>query len=362
MHDFNCIPLNQTYLVDTILIKKIDYHLKRQKGEVWTEQYKSLEVYKRMTNKIKIGISRCLLGQAVRFDGGHKKDNYITQLLAQYFILEGTCPEVESGLSIPRPTIRLVGDALNPTLVEVLKPEIDHTDRLTNFSVKKVSEFEELSGFILKSKSPTCGMERVKIYQKTPKPPLLGQGLFAKALISRYPLMPIEEEGRLNDYGLRENFIERIFVYHRWRALIHNGVTAKALLDFHSTHKLTLLAHHQSTYRELGKKLADLKNTDVSDFTLSYIHQFMSAMKKIATRKNHTNVLMHIQGYFKNLIDPGDKEELRETIENYRLGLLPLIVPLTLLKHHLRKYPDNYLLSQHYLFPYPEEMMLRNHL
>jgi uncharacterized protein YbgA (DUF1722 family)/uncharacterized protein YbbK (DUF523 family) len=315
-----------------------------------------------MTNKIKIGISRCLLGQAVRFDGGHKKDNYVTQLLANYFALEGTCPEVESGLPIPRPTIRLVGDANSPTLVEVLKPEIDHTDRLTDFSAGKVKELDHLSGFILKSKSPTCGMERVKVYQEAPKQPLLGQGLFARALLSRYPLMPVEEEGRLNDYGLRENFIERIFVYHRWRTLICEGVTAKALLALHSAHKLTLLAHNQATYRELGKELADLKNTNMNDFASSYICRFMDAMKKIATRKNHTNVLMHIQGYFKDFIDAGDKEDLRETIESYRLGLLPLIVPLTLLKHHLRKFPDDYLLKQHYLFPYPEEMMLRNHI
>ena len=315
-----------------------------------------------MNNKIKLGISRCLLGQGVRFDGGHKKDAYVMQLLANYFSLEGVCPEVESGLPIPRPTIRLIGDPQSPKLVEVLKPEIEHTERLTTFSENKVKELDGLSGFILKSKSPTCGMERVKIYQETPKPPLQGRGLFAKALITRYPLMPIEEEGRLNDYGLRENFIERIFVYYRWQSLLKEGLTAKSLLAFHSTHKLTLLAHHQATYRELGKELADLKNIDMEVLAMSYIPRFMSAMKTVATRKNHTNVLMHVQGYFKEHIDADDKEELTQTIENYRLGLLPLIVPLTLLKHHLRKYPAPYLLEQHYLFPYPEEMMLRNHI
>lgn len=311
---------------------------------------------------ISLGISRCLLGQGVRFDGGHKKDPYIMQLLANYFSLEGICPEVESGLPIPRPTIRLVGDPVKPSLVEVLNPDNDHTERLTLFSEQKVKTLDRLSGFILKRKSPTCGMERVKVYQTAPKPPLLGQGIFAQALMTHYPLMPIEEEGRLHDYGLRENFIERIFVYFRWQSLIKEGITAKSLLNFHSRHKLTLLAHHQATYRQLGKELADLKNVDLDAFAHAYISTFMAAMKQVATRQNHTNVLMHIQGYFKTLIDAEDKEELRETIDNYRLGLLPLIVPLTLLKHHLRKFPDNYLLEQHYLFPYPQEMMLRNHI
>ena len=312
--------------------------------------------------KIKIGISRCLLGQGVRFDGGHKNNSYATGVLSEHFSLMGICPEVESGMSIPRPTIHLRGDPEKPRLVEVLKPLNDHTIQLVTFSKDKVKELNTLSGFILKSKSPTCGMERVKVYQETPKQPLMGVGVFAKELIKQYPLLPIEEEGRLNDHKIRENFIERIFVYHRWNVLQAKGLTPKSLLNFHTEHKLTLLAHHQSTYRELGKELANLKNIEFDSFSREYINQFMAAMKNKASRKTHTNVLMHIQGYFKNLIDADDKAELKESIEQYLNGLLPLVVPITLLKHHLRKHREPYLLNQRYLFPYPEELMLRNHI
>lgn len=315
-----------------------------------------------MNNKIKLGISRCLLGQKVRFDGGHKKFSYATELLETFFELKGICPEVESGMNIPRPTIRLVGEANSPKLVEVLKPENDHTDKMKKFSSEAVKQFSDYSGFILKSKSPSCGMERVKVYQEAPQQPLMGVGIFAKILLDAFPLMPIEEEGRLNDPTLRENFIERIFVYHRWQSTVSKDPSPKSLLDFHTEHKLTLLAHHQGTYRELGRLLADLKSVDIKDFVKTYIEQFMAAMKKTASRQTHTNVLMHIQGYFKDVIDADDKAELTQSIDRYRLGQLPLIVPITLLKHHLLKHPDEYLQKQRYLFPYPEELMLRNHI
>lgn len=312
--------------------------------------------------KIKIGISRCLLGQAVRFDGSHQKNSYATGILSDYFELQGICPEVESGMSIPRPTIHLRGSQDKPILVEVMKPENDHTEQMETFSKNKVKQLGNLSGFILKSKSPTCGMERVKIYQETPKQPLMGVGLFAKELMAHYPLLPVEEEGRLNDNTLRENFIERIFVYHRWNKIVANQLTAKSLLNFHTEHKLTLLAHHQQTYRELGKEMADLKGKDINKFSKGYITKFMRGMKHKANRKSHTNVLMHIQGYFKDVIDGDDKAELKDSIERYLNGQLPLIVPITLLKHHLRRHQDPYLLNQRYLFPYPEELMLRNHI
>lgn len=316
-----------------------------------------------MTEKdITIGISRCLLGQGVRFDGGHKKNNYATNILSNYFELKAICPEVESGMTIPRPTIHLRGSQDKPILVEVMKPENDHTEQMETFSKNKVKQLDNLSGFILKSKSPTCGMERVKIYQETPKQPLMGVGLFAKELMAHYPLLPVEEEGRLNDNTLRENFIERIFVYHRWNKIVTNQLTAKSLLNFHTEHKLTLLAHHQQTYRDLGKELADLKGKDIIAFSKDYITKFMKGMKNKANRKSHTNVLMHIQGYFKNVIDGDDKAELKDSIERYLNGQLPLIVPITLLKHHLRRHQDPYLLNQRYLFPYPEELMLRNHI
>lgn len=315
-----------------------------------------------MDKKIKIGISRCLMGQKVRFDGGHKKYHYATELLSQFFDIETICPEVESGLPIPRPTIHLRGNPDSPSLVEVLNPEKDHTARLVTFSEQKVKSLSKLSGFILKNKSPSCGMSRVKIYQQKPAQPKMGVGLFAKALIEAYPLLPIEEEGRLNDPTLRENFIERVFVYHRWQSTVLKEKTPKSLLAFHTEHKLTLLAHNQQIYRELGGKLANLKEVDMDIFLDEYFSKFMTAMTQRADRKTHTNVLMHIQGYFKQIIDADDKAELKEAIERYRLGQLPLIVPITLLKHHLLKNPNTYLEEQRYLFPYPEELMLRNHI
>lgn len=315
-----------------------------------------------MNKKINIGISRCLLGHKVRFDSGHKKYPYATELLSDFFNLVGVCPEVESGLGIPRPTIHLRGQPEAPRVVEVMNPENDHTDRLLKYSKEKVKAFANLSGFILKNKSPSCGMERVKVYQQAPEQPKMGVGIFAKALMEAYPLMPMEEEGRLNDPVLRENFIERIFIYYRWHTKVLTQLSAQTILDFHTEHKLILLAHHQQAYRDLGKQLADLKNKDIEHFAKIYFQQVMTAMKVKANRKSHTNVLMHIQGYFKLKIDAQDKQELSDAIERYRLAQVPLIVPITLLKHHLLKHPDEYLLKQRYLYPYPEELMLRNHI
>lgn len=315
-----------------------------------------------MRKHIRLGISRCLLGQAVRHDGGHKANAYAVHFLSDYFKLEGVCPEVESGMSIPRPTIHLIGDPRQPQLVEVINEEKDHTESVKTFSQGHMKKIAPLSGFILKNRSPTCGMERVKVYQTPPNQPKMGRGIFAKVLMDTYPLLPVEEEGRLNDYRLRENFIERIFVYYRWQNFLKKGVSAKRLLTFHTEHKLTLLAHDQMTYRVLGKKLANLKQKDLVSFQEDYIQAVMCAMQKMTTPKSHTNVLMHIQGYFKRELDKGDKTELKETIEAYRTGKLPLIVPIALLKHHLRRHPDPYLEKQRYLFPYPEELMLRNHI
>ena len=311
---------------------------------------------------ITLGISSCLLGEKVRCDGGHKKSDYVVNLLCDYFDFMPVCPEVDIGLGIPRPAIRVYGDKRNPRLVDAKNETIDYTDKMRHYSEQKVAEFDSVSGFILKSKSPTCGMERVKVYQGKGIQPKLGRGLFAEKLMSRYPLLPVEEEGRLNDYKLRENFIERVFIYHRWQRLVKNGLTAQSLIQFHTEHKLTLMAHHEVTYRNLGKKMANLKGANLSEFAEHYIDIFMQAMKKIATNKKHANVLMHLLGYFKKELSHDDKAELLHTIDEYRNYRLPLVVPVTLIKHYLRKYPDDYLTHQRYLFPYPEELMLRNHI
>lgn len=313
-------------------------------------------------NKIYIGVSSCILGEKVRFDGGHKKSTYVCGLLDSYFDFVSVCPEVGMGMGIPRPTIRLVGDPKFPRLVEVLKPSHDHTEGMLDYCQKKVTKLSHLSGFILKSKSPTCGLERVKVYQQEGQQPLMGQGLFAKTLTETYPLLPVEEDGRLNDFKLRENFIERLFIYHRWQTLQAAELNANALLQFHTLHKLTLLAHDEAIYRELGQLIANLKQRPLAEIADEYFKRLMQAMSVIATPKKHANVLMHSLGYLKTLIGSKDKQELLKAIDEYRLGRLPLIVPITLLKHHLMHHNVSYLQDQTYLNPYPQEMMLRNHI
>ncbi len=315
-----------------------------------------------MEKRILIGISSCLLGEKVRFDGGHKRDNYICDMLADYVEFLPICPEADIGMGIPRPPIRLVGNPQSPQLVEVKNPQKDYTQPMLAYANQAMERLGSISGYILKSKSPTCGWTRVKVYQGKDQPTHTGTGLFAQVLEQHYPDLPIEEEGRLNDPRLRENFIERLFVYKDWQDMLAEGLTADRLVKFHTRHKLTLMAHHPSKSRTLGQKMAQLKHLDLQSFSDEYIRDFMLILRHIATTKKQTNVLHHCFGYFKKVLDKTDKQEMVEAIEQYRLGLVPLIVPITLLKHHIRHYPQPYLQQQHYLSPYPAELMLRNHI
>ncbi|MDI9819429.1 MULTISPECIES: DUF523 and DUF1722 domain-containing protein [unclassified Legionella] len=315
-----------------------------------------------MKKRIVLGVSSCLLGDKVRFDGGHKRDNYICDFLAGYVEFFPICPEVSIGLGIPRPAIRLSGDPQNPKLVEVNNPRQDYTMPMREFSQNCVPQLGNISGYILKSKSPTCGWKRVRVYQDKGQAPLSGQGIFARILESNYPYLPIEEEGRLNEPRLRENFIERLFIYKEWQELIESGLTAAGIIRFHTRHKLILMAHNPVNYRILGQKISHLKNQDWNSFVNDYINLFMKTLSCLATPKKHANVLQHCFGYFKKILGKLDKEELLEAIDSYRRGLLPLIVPITLLKHHLKHYPQAYLENQSYLSPYPAELMLRNHI
>ncbi|MFA5960539.1 MAG: DUF523 and DUF1722 domain-containing protein [Tatlockia sp.] len=315
-----------------------------------------------MQKKLVLGISSCLLGERVRFDGGHKRDTYLCDLLANYVDFLPICPEVEIGLGIPRPAIQLRGDPLNPRLVEVKNHQKEYSEPMRQFSLQSMSRFEKVSGYILKSKSPSCGLKRVKVYQENGRGPLVGKGLFARILEAHYPNLPIEEEGRLNDPLLRENFIERIFVYQEWQDLVHSTLTPQKLVDFHTRHKLTLLAHSPVCYKRLGQGISQLKESRLPELSQWYIHALMSGLILIATPKKHANVLQHCLGYFKKILNPKDKQELLLAIDQYRCGLLPLIVPITLLKHHLMHHPEPYLTAQSYLAPYPEELMLRNHI
>lgn len=311
--------------------------------------------------KITIGVSSCLLGNRVRFDGGHKHDKYITGTLGKFFDYVPVCPEVECGLPVPREAMRLVGDPEDPLLL-TSRTGVDHTNRMKEWAQKRVTELEGdgICGFIFKSKSPSSGMERVKVYDKNNMPKNTGVGLFAKAFKDRFPLIPVEEEGRLHDLILRENFIESVFVYRRWRLVVADFSLEK-LVEFHTEHKMLLRSHSEKHYRELGRIVAKAGTMDIEELLDFYQENLMAAMRLKPTIKKHTNVLLHIMGHFKKQLTSDEKQEILELIESYRQHHVPLIVPITLMNHYVRKYDDSYLAKQHYLNPHPIELKLRNH-
>jgi len=310
---------------------------------------------------IRIGISSCLLGERVRYDGNHKHDHYISGTLGRIFRFVPYCPEVAIGLGVPREPIRLEGDPCAPHAIGVRDKSLDVTIALAEYGRKLVNNSQEISGFIFKSASPSCGVERVKVY-----PPQgtqhLGRGIFAAAVMTGLPLLPVEEESRLGEPELRENFLERVFVYHRWQVLARQPLTPYKLVEFHSRHKLIVMAHSIEAYRALGRLVAQAGEQPIEELGVHYIAGLMVALKHHATIKRHTNVLHHLMGYLKKQLGSADKAELLEIIEQYRLGKLPLIVPKTLLRHHFRRYPHPYVAEQLYLEPSPQELMLRNQL
>ncbi|MFC1832040.1 YbgA family protein [Thermodesulfobacteriota bacterium] len=312
-------------------------------------------------NKITIGVSSCLLGNEVRYDGGHKHDRYITETLGRYLSFVPVCPEVECGLPIPREAMRLVGEVDRPRLV-TNKTGVDHTDRMLTWARKKVAELEKenLCGFIFKNRSPSSGMERVKVYDRNNVPRAVGVGIFARAFKDHFPLLPTEEEGRLHDPLLRENFIEQIFVYQRWRE-VADAPTAANLISFHTTHKLLLMAHSEKHTREMGRLMAQAGSLELDTFIERYQELLMAAMSLKPTTKKHVNVLQHMMGFFKKLISADEKQELLSVIEQFRNNIVPLIVPVTLINHYIRKYQEPYLMQQLYLNPHPLELKLRNH-
>jgi len=312
---------------------------------------------------LRIGISACLLGQQVRYDGGHKRDRFLTDTFGLFVEWVPVCPEVEAGFGTPREAMRLVDDDGRLRLVTV-KTGIDLTGQLERFARRRVEQLaaEELSGYVLKKDSPSCGVERVKVYNQHAVPSRSGQGLFAAALCARYPHLPVEEEGRLSDPRLRDNFVERVFAYRRLRELFASRWTVGSLVRFHTAHKLTLMAHSVVAYRELGRLVAAASTAKRSDLEGDYTRRFMTALAAIATPRRHTNVLQHMAGYLKTVLDADSKAELQGAIEDYHRGLVPLIVPITLLRHHIRHHGVAYLAGQTYLEPHPRELMLRNHV
>ncbi len=316
-----------------------------------------------MENKIRVGVSSCLLGNPVRFDGGHKHDRYITDVLGNYFEFIPVCPEVECGLPVPRETMRLVGDPVSPKLLTT-KTGIDHTSRMLSFCNRKVKELEKenLSAFIFKKNSPSSGLYRVKVYGNSGMARKNGRGLFAASMVNAYPLLPVEEEGRLQDAHLRENFIEKVFCYQRWKDFLANAPDYKKLILFHACHKLQIMAHSTKHLSAMGKLVASGKKTGPKELFFSYQENLLEALNLKATVKKNVNVLQHIMGYFKKDLTSDEKAELLGVIDSYSWQHLPLVVPLTLLNHYIRKYKVEYLQNQTYLEPHPAELMLRNHV
>lgn len=309
--------------------------------------------------RIRLGISSCLLGQKVRFDGNHKHDSFLTGTLGEFFEWVPVCPEVAIGLGVPRPPIRLVGSAASPRAVGVRDLSMDVTDKLEAYGKHQARALDDISGYIFKSRSPSCGMERVKIYRRAGVPPAAGRGIYAEAFLSTQPWLPAEEEGRLSNPRLRENFIERVFVYRRWQQLTDRGLTVSRLVEFHTRHKLALMAHDVEAYRTLGRLVAQAGKRNLKEFGQDYIRRMMEALRRPATPARHANVMMHLMGYLKKNLDPVDKAELLDMIHAFRRGQAPLAAPLTLLKHHFRRYPDPYVTRQSYLNPDPRELLLR---
>jgi uncharacterized protein YbgA (DUF1722 family)/uncharacterized protein YbbK (DUF523 family) len=315
------------------------------------------------TPSIPVGISACLLGHKVRYDGGHKRSKYCLDILSECFDFVPLCPEVSIGLSTPREPIRLVGNAEASRVVGVKDPEFDVTDRLTAYGDEVSAKHQEFCGYILMKGSPSCGMERVKVYHENGMPNVAGSGAYAARIMRNNPALPVEEEARLNDPVLRENFITRVFVYFNWKNEVLSDPSLHEVLQFHSRHKYQLMAHSYEGYKELGKYLAtEAPNQALAQVLEEYLLKLMTHLKQRATRKSHTNTLMHIFGYLKKEIDAETKQDLLQAIEEYRTNKVHLVVPLTFLKHYLKRHGSEYIKSQAYLDPYPHELGLRNYI
>ncbi|MEQ1895777.1 MAG: DUF523 and DUF1722 domain-containing protein [Vicinamibacterales bacterium] len=319
-----------------------------------------------MALPIRVGISACLLGDQVRFDGGHKRDPFLIDTMGPFVDWVKVCPEVEAGMGTPRESIRLVEDDGRLRLLTV-RTGMDHTAAMKGWTARRVRELaaEDLCGFVVKKDSPSCGMVRVKVYGPpgtTGPAGRHGRGMFTGALMDAFPNLPVEEEGRLSDPRLRENFIERVFAYRRVRDLFAPRWTVGDLVAFHTKQKLVLMAHSPQAYQAIGRLVAQAKGMDRETLRTRYTAAFMEALRVMATARRHANVLQHMLGYFSEQLDPASRAELAQTITDYRLGQIPLVVPVTLIRHFVRLYDVRYLAGQVYLDPHPRELMLRNHV
>lgn len=311
--------------------------------------------------KTRIGISACLLGAEVRYNGGHKESRLCTHSLAEHFEFVPVCPEVAIGLGIPRQPIRLVGEATQPQALGTVDPTLNVTAPLAAYGQQMAEELKDLSGYIFMHKSPSCGLERVKVYRDNGAPQHEGgRGIYAQAFCAAHPDLPVEEDGRLCDAVLRENFMVRVYAYADWQALLAEGLSRGGLMRFHSRYKYQLMANNPLQYKVIGHLLGTMGRGDATEIGPRYFSQLMAALKRCATRGTHSNVLQHLSGYLKQSLSSADKQEMQHLIEQYREGIVPLVVPLTLLKHHFRLHPDPYVSQQVYLQPHPENLSLRN--
>ena len=316
-----------------------------------------------MSEPIRLLVSACLLGEQVRYDGGHKRDPFLIETLGRFVEWVRVCPEVDCGLSVPRESMRLVGDPARPRLVTG-KTGVDLTERMERFARARMQELEplDLCGYVCKKDSPSSGMERVKVYDAAGMPARSGAGVFTRIFMEHFPLVPVEEEGRLQDPLLREMFVERVFCLKRWRDLTRDPLSLRRLIGFHTDHKLLLLSHSRKGHDELGRLVAGAKGVPPRRLHDEYLGLFMDTLAQKATVKKHGDVLQHMMGHFKTLLTPDERQELLEVITRYRGHLVPLVVPLTLFHHYVRKHGVSYLARQVYLNPHPVELMLRNHV
>jgi uncharacterized protein YbgA (DUF1722 family)/uncharacterized protein YbbK (DUF523 family) len=313
-------------------------------------------------DRLRLGVSSCLLGEQVRFDGGHKHDRFLTDVLGRYVEWVPVCPELEVGMGVPREAVRLEGDVDTPRMVGT-RTRTDHTSAMRRFVSVRVRQLAglDLHGYVLKKGSPSCGMERVRVYGGGGMPARRGRGIFADAFMRAFPQLPVEEEGRLNDPVLRESFIERVFAYRRWRELAA-APDRGALVAFHTAHKFQLLAHSPKDYRAIGRLVGEQKAQRPPALVAAYGAAFMEALAVRATTAKHVNVLQHLAGFCREHLDARDRRELADVIDDYRRLLVPLVVPLTLLRHHIERHQIGYVQGQTYLSPHPKELMLRNHV
>jgi len=304
----------------------------------------------------RIGVSACLLGEPVRFNGGHSRDRFLTQALAPYVDWVPVCPEMEIGLGTPRETLRLT-DAGRL----VSQSGLDHTGAMTGLAGRRRGELAGLSGYVVKSRSPSCALRSARVHAGDQAIGRTGQGVFTGRVLAADPLLPVEEEGRLNDPALRETFVEQVFARARLGRLFGGPWRLRDLVGFHARHKLQLMAHDPARCREAGRLTATAQARPAGAVRADYTAAFGAALARRIGRGRHSNALHHAFGLVSGQLDDARRHDILTTIDAYRRGEVPLSVPVALLRHQARGCGAGYLEAQTYLDPFPAALGLRNH-